>query len=260
MGKGLFIIGTDTGVGKTVVSGAIARALSSAGINVGIMKPIETGCRRRNGELWRSDAIYLKAAARVDDPIEMISPFAYRSPLAPRPASLLEGNEINLDKIAQAYDQVRRRHPFVIVEGLGGLMVPLTAHADLPDLIRLIDLPVVLIARSGLGTLNHSLLTLRYGSELGIHFLGIIFNRTLPSRSLADKTNPATLAERTEIPLLGTFPYFKKSGNREKDIRRSEALLMGNESLRRVLLGWAETAGHDEGIRLNANEDSPYLL
>lgn len=241
--KGLFITGTDTGIGKTVVSGAIARALTSLGMDVGVMKPIETGCRRQSGKLKPIDGPYLQAAARVIDPIETVTPYRYRSPLAPRAASLLEGTEIDLEIVLQRYDQLRRRHPFLIVEGLGGLLVPLTAHADLPDLIRLFDLPVLLVARSGLGTLNHTLLTLRHGSDLGIRFLGVIFNRTTPSLSLADKTNPSTLAERTEVPLLGTLPYFRKSGNREKDIRRSEKLLMENELLRGMILSWA---GHKE--------------
>lgn len=236
MRKGLFITGTDTGVGKTVVAAAAARALSSRGIDVGIMKPVETGCRKRNGRLVLSDALYLKKAARVSDSLEMITPFAYHAPLAPRTASLLEKKEIDLETILSAYDQLRRRHSFLIVEGVGGLMVPLTARADVSDLIRLFDLPVLLVARSGLGTLNHTLLTLHHGSRLGIQFLGIIFNRTAPSPSLADKTNPAALAERTDVPLLGTLPYFIKSGNRERDIDRSEKLLMENEALASALL------------------------
>ena len=239
----LVVTGTDTGVGKTVVSAAIARALSSLGVNVGIMKPIETGCHKRNGKLTRSDAIYLKTAARVSDPLEMITPYAYQNPLSPRAASLLEGNEIFLETVLQTYDQLCRRHTFLIVEGLGGLLVPLTARADLPDLIRLLDLPVLLVARSGLGTLNHVLLTLRYGSGHGIRFQGIIFNRTTPSLSLADKTNPASLAERTDIPLLGTLPYFRKSGNEEGDISRSEKLLMGNELIKGMILSWTRDGG-----------------
>lgn len=245
MEKGLFITGTDTGVGKTVVSTAIARALTSFGMDVGIMKPIETGCFRRNGRLRLSDALYLKAAARVRDPLEMITPYAYRSPLAPRAASLLEGNEMNLETILQAYDQLRRRHSFMIVEGLGGLIVPLTAHADLPDLIRLFDLPVLLVARSGLGTLNHTLLTLRHGAGLGIRFLGVVFNRTAPAISLADKTNPVSLAERTDVPLLGTLPYFKKSGDTERDILRAKKLLMRNELLRGMILSWTGNIERD---------------
>lgn len=238
MGRGLFITGTDTGVGKTVSAAAIARAMVSMGIDVGIMKPVETGCRKRNGRLILSDALYLKTAARVSDPLEMITPYPFQAPLAPRAASLLEKTEIDLDTILIAYDQLRRRHSFLIVEGVGGLMVPLTAQADVSDLIRLFELPVLLVARSGLGTLNHTLLTLRYGACLGIRFIGILFNQTTPSSSLADKTNPATLAERTDVPLLGTLPYFEKSGNREKDIDQSVKLLVKNKLLRSAILHW----------------------
>lgn len=241
MGKGLFITGTDTGVGKTVVAAAIARALSSMGIDVGIMKPIETGCRKRNGRLTLSDAPYLRTAARANDPFKIITPYVYHAPLAPRAASHLEKKEIDLETILIAYDRLRRQHPFLIVEGVGGLMVPLTAHADVSDLIRLFDLPALLVARSGLGTLNHTLLTLHHGARLGIRFLGVLFNRTSPSISLADKTNPAILAERTDVPLLGTLSYFKKSGNREKDIHRSEKLLMGNELMKSAILRWVDT-------------------
>jgi dethiobiotin synthetase len=239
MERGLFITGTDTGVGKTIIAAAIARTLSSLGTDVGIMKPIETGCRKRNGKLILSDALYLKIAAQVKDPIEMITPYAYRTPLAPRAASLLEKDEIDLETILLAYDQLRKRHPFLIVEGIGGLVVPLTARADLSDLIRLFELPVLLVARSGLGTLNHTLLTLRHGARLGIRFVGVLFNQTTPSRSIADETNPVSLAERTDVPLLGTLPYFEKRGNREKDIDRSVKLLMKNELLRSTILRWA---------------------
>jgi len=246
MRKGLFITGTDTGVGKTVIAAAIARALLSLGIDVGIMKPIETGCRKRNGRLTLSDALYLKTAARVGDPLEMITPYRYQAPLAPRAASLLEKEEINLDRILKAYDRLRRRHAFLIVEGVGGLTVPLTARADVSDLIRLFGLPALLVARSGLGTLNHTLLTLRHGTNIGIRFLGILFNRSSLSITLADKTNPAILAERTDTPLLGTFPYFKKTGNREKDIKRSEELLMRDKSLRSTILNWINDETTDQ--------------
>lgn len=238
MEKGIFITGTDTGVGKTVVAAAIARAVSSMGVDVGIMKPIETGCHKRNGKIIPPDALYLRKAARASDPFELITPYVYHAPLAPRAASLLEKKEIDLETILLTYDQLRQRHPFLIVEGVGGLMVPLTSGADVSDLIRLFDLPVLLVARSGLGTINHTLLTLHRGKELGIRFLGVLFNRSVPAISLADKTNPATLAERTDVPLLGTLPYFKKSGNSEKDITRSQKLLMGDESMRRTILGW----------------------
>lgn len=240
MEHGIFITGTDTGVGKTVAAGAIARALSSAGIDVGVMKPVETGCRIKNGKLTLSDAAYLKTAARTRDAVKSITPYAFRSTLAPRAASLLEKKEIKLEEVLRAYDRLRLRHSFIIVEGAGGLMVPLTAHLDILDLIVLLNLPVLLVARSGLGTLNHTLLTIRTGVAAGIRFSGIIFNRPTPSVSLADRTNAASLAERTDIPLLGSLPYFKKSGSIEKNIERSEKLLMGNELLRQAVLGWTQ--------------------
>ncbi|MDC4226544.1 MAG: ATP-dependent dethiobiotin synthetase BioD [Candidatus Manganitrophus sp.] len=130
-------------------------------------------------------------------------------------------------------------HSFLIVEGVGGLMVPLTAHADVSDLIRLFDLPVLLVARSGLGTLNHTLLTLHHGARLGIRFLGVLFNRTVPSISLADKTNPATLAERTDVPLLGTLSYFKKSGKSGERYSSVRKIIDGKDELMKsAILRW----------------------
>ncbi|MBI3805871.1 MAG: dethiobiotin synthase [Nitrospirae bacterium] len=247
MEEGIFIAGTDTGVGKTVIAGAIARALSLTGVDVGVMKPVETGCQKKNGKLVPSDATYLKAAARTRDPIKWITPYRFQSALSPRAAALQEKKEIKLEEVLRAYDQLRRRHAFIIVEGAGGLLVPLTAHLDLLDLITLLNLPVLLVGRSGLGTLNHTLLTLRCGSTAGIRFTGIIFNQITPSRSLADETNPASLAERTDIPLLGVLPYFKKSGKKEREIERSEKLLMANQLLKRTVLGWTYNRSSDSG-------------
>lgn len=235
--RGIFIIGTDTGVGKTVIAGAIARFLSSQGVDVGVMKPIETGCRKMKGRLLPADGAYLKDAARSTDAIRTITPCTYSAPLAPYAASLLEKKKVHLNAIVKTYDRLRRQHPFLIVEGVGGLMVPLTVHLDLLDLILLFDLPVLLVARSGLGTLNHTLLTLRYGSDHHVRFIGVILNQTLPEKELAEESNPEILSGRINVPLTG-FPYFKKSGSRERDIKRSEALLMKNLLMKEMVLGW----------------------
>ncbi|HEY5600127.1 MAG TPA: dethiobiotin synthase [Candidatus Manganitrophaceae bacterium] len=224
--KGIFIIGTDTGVGKTVIAGAIARFLVSQGVDVGVMKPIETGCRRRGGKLIPADGSYLRAAARVEDPLGLITPYPYQYPLAPWVASIREKRRIHFKKIRSAYEQLRRAHSFLIVEGVGGLLVPLTAKSDLLDLILFLELPVLLVARSGLGTINHTLLTIQYGSQQGLQFQGILLNRTTPQETLADKTNPETLRRRTGLPLLGCFPYFEKKGSREENIERSKSLFM----------------------------------
>ena len=235
--KGIFILGTDTGVGKTVISGAIARLLLSQKVDVGVMKPIETGCRRQGGKLIPADGTYLKAAARSSDPIESITPCAYKAPLAPYAASFLENKKIRLETIFRAYDRLRRQHSFLIIEGVGGLMVPLTRNLDLLDLILHFDLPVLLVARSGLGTLNHTLLTLRYGSEHHLRFIGVVLNQTSPKKGPADQSNPEILSGRISVPLVGCFPYFKKSGSREKDIERSQAIFTKNISMKEMVLG-----------------------
>lgn len=236
MEKGIFITGTDTGVGKTTLAGAIARTLRSAGVDVGVMKPVETGCRLRNGKLIRADATYLKQAAQSNDSLDLMNPYPYRAPLAPRAASQLEGKMIDFDTLVDAYHLLCRRHSFVIVEGAGGLLVPLTERGDILDLILLFKLPVLVVARSGLGTLNHTLLTLRCGSAAGIRFTGVVFNQTTPWISLADKTNPGSLTERTEVPFLGTFPFLGEKIRGERRIRRSEILLRENDLLRRTIL------------------------
>ena len=238
MKRGLFVIGTDTGVGKTLIAGALARLLSSQGVDVGVMKPIETGCRLWKGDLLPADGAYLQSAARTTDSIDLDAPYRYRDPLAPWVASQREKRKIDFREIVQVYDRLRKRHSFLIVEGVGGLMVPLTQRFDLIDLILLLDLPVLLVARSGLGTLNHTLLTLRYGSEQGLRFLGIILNQNQPRKTLADQTNLETLRERTDASLLGRFPFFKKLGTREKNIERSKELLIEKISIDQLMLNF----------------------
>lgn len=213
--KGLFIIGTDTGVGKTLIGEAIARAFLSDGIDCGVMKPIESGCRREEGRLTPTDGNVLKEAAQSEDSIDLITPCRYEPPLAPYAALMKrKGNSEgsveppNIDQILSAYWQLQSKHDFMIVEGVGGLLVPLSENLDLIDLIRLLDLPVLLVARSGLGTLNHVLLTVRHGEKKGLSFIGIILNQISPEKPPSEETNRLILTERLKLP-VAVFPYFK---------------------------------------------------
>lgn len=233
MPRGVFVTGTDTGIGKTLIAGALARVLRSEGIDIGVMKPVETGCRTRKGRLLPADGEYLRIAAQARDPLSFVTPYCFRSPLAPRAASLLEKKKVDFKTILKAYDHLRERHSFLIVEGIGGLMVPLTARSSVIDLILLLDLPVLLVARSGLGTLNHSLLTLDVGARYGIRFFGVLFNQTQPSKTLADRTNVDILSEKMDVPFLGSLPYFRKTGVREKDIELSKKLILKNCAVER---------------------------
>ena len=118
---GIFITGTDTEIGKTVVAGGLAAALKAAGVNVGVMKPIASGGIERKGHLVSEDAIFLKGAAQVDDALDLINPICLRPPLAPSVAAAIEGVSIDLRQIDEAFAELCQRHEFIVVEGVGGL-------------------------------------------------------------------------------------------------------------------------------------------
>ncbi|MEK7702451.1 MAG: dethiobiotin synthase [Nitrospirota bacterium] len=221
--KGIFITGTDTGVGKTMIAGALARMLQSRGINVGVMKPIETGCGKR---VIPKDAVYLKKAAKVDDAFFEVAPYCFCDPIAPWPASLREKRKISMRKIVTQYRSLQKKHSIMIVEGAGGLLVPITENKDMLDLMLEMNLPVLLVARAGLGTLNHIRLTVEYGKQHGIVFAGVILNQTKQSQTLADKTNPGILEKKIDVPIIGSFPYLKISSRSEKKIVDSKEILI----------------------------------
>ena len=214
--RGLFVTGTDTGVGKTVVACALAAWARHQGVDVGVMKPVATGGRfLANGTPGRwvsDDARRLAAAADVDDPWSLINPICFKEPLAPWTAARRARRAIRLDTPLAAFRSLRRRHSFVIVEGVGGLLVPLGPRATVADLAKRLGLPLVLVARPGLGTLNHTLLTLECARRLRLPVRGIIVNQgTPPSRDpmarLAEATNPELLQRLTHVPIIGRLPF-----------------------------------------------------
>lgn len=224
--KGLFITGTDTGVGKTMISGAIARFLVSNGVDCGVMKPIETGCRMGKQGLIPRDGSYLKRATRSKDPLDLITPCRFRQPLSPY-AAVLQGekNTLSFSEIQKACDTLFERHDFLVVEGAGGLLVPLTRRLMMIDLIRLLNLPVLLVARNGLGTLNHTLLTLRQGESHGLSFFGVVLNRTSGKNEPSEATNLKILSEQSGVPIFGPLPFLKTTGERTAQIRAADALI-----------------------------------
>ncbi len=203
---GIFITGTDTEVGKTVVSAGLALALKARGIKVGVMKPVATGCHGPEKRLISSDAVYLFEAAENEYP-SLTSPSRYRNPLAPNVAAVLEKREVDLESIRKAYLELQKHYDFIIVEGIGGLLVPLTKDYFVSNLIREFHLPLVIVARGGLGTINHSLLTVDAAVIRGFDIRGIIFNRVpVVNYSMAEITNPKVVHDLTGIPVLGSLP------------------------------------------------------
>lgn len=190
--RGLFVSGTDTGVGKTFVGCAIARGLRAAGIDVGVMKPIETGVPAE-GPL---DARALQAAASVHDPIEEICPVRFSLPASPEAAARADARMIPLAPIHEAFASLASRHSFMLVEGAGGLLVPIDAHTDMADLARQLGLPLLLVARAGLGTVNHTRLTLEAAEARGLEVFGVVISHSAADESDGDRRNLEGLRER----------------------------------------------------------------
>jgi len=215
-GRGIFITGTDTGVGKTVVACALAAWCRRHGTAVGVMKPVATGGRllaSHGVRRWVSDdAIRLAAAAGVDDPWSLVNPVCFKEPLAPWTAARRARQPIRLWKPLNAFQALRNLHELVIVEGVGGLLVPLGPRTTVIDLAKRMGLPLVLVVRPGLGTLNHTLLTLQCARKAGVTVRGVLVNHAVPpprSRMgrLAEHTNPQILRRLSRTPLIGELPF-----------------------------------------------------
>jgi dethiobiotin synthetase len=205
--NGFFITGTDTGVGKTLIAGAIARALKLQGRRVGVMKPFESGCRRDGDSLLPADALFLRSMSGSQDDLALICPHVFERPLAPGVAARLEQVSISLEKVQEIYNRLSAQHDIMLVEGAGGLMVPVSEEQLIIDVVRLLQLPLIIVARSSLGTINHTLLTVRTAQHAGIRVCGIILNKVSPEPDDAEDTNPEVIRKFSNVPLLGHVPY-----------------------------------------------------
>jgi dethiobiotin synthetase len=204
--KNIFVTGTDTGVGKTIVAAGLARLLADRGVDVGVMKPVETG---HAGPGWPADARSLAGAARVDDPRTDVVPFDFPEPLAPLVASRRCARPIHLETIREAFARLSERHEVVVVEGAGGVSVPVTETTTMGELARDLELPLVVVARPALGTLNHTFLTVSYARSIGLDVLGIVVCHAthVGEASAAERTNAAMLEELCDASLLGIVPW-----------------------------------------------------
>lgn len=206
--KGIFITGTDTGIGKTIIAGGIAAVLIKHGFDIGVMKPFETGVSRRNGKWKLQDGEFLGKAAGVTDPDNLITPCCFEKPLAPYAAAELENVQIDLKSIHSAFAELTSKHQIVLVEGAGGLLVPIKKNYFYANLAKDLNLPVIIVARPGLGTINHTLLTIKAAQFYKLKIMGIIFNNYNNNNyGIAEKTNPQIIEEFSGIPVLGEIPF-----------------------------------------------------
>lgn len=204
--QGLFVTGTDTGVGKTVITGALVATLRAEGHHVGVWKPVQTGGLLGDGT---TDTELLLKYTGMDSYAEDFTSFTFEAPLAPMLAAKQAGLNITLQDIVDAGASILNRYASVFIEGAGGVAVPITKDAMTTDLIAELQIPVLIVARSGLGTINHTLLTMEYLERRGISILGFILNNGLSAELCLDpswETNERIIEQYSGIPCLGHFP------------------------------------------------------
>ena len=203
MNRKFLITGTDTGVGKTTIACALAFALRVRGFRVGVMKPVETGVVQTP-----IDAEALKAASGSEHSLDVICPVRYKAPLAPAVAAELEGSpQPDMDLIARSFSEIAAASDVVLVEGAGGLAVPITWQKNYADLASELDLEIILVVANRLGCLNSTLLTLAYAAHRGLRVKGYILNQAEDDNSPAAATNADALRRLTAVPCLGSVRH-----------------------------------------------------
>ena len=210
MSHTLFILGTDTGVGKTLITATLAAYLKQQGHSVAVMKPFESGCQRKAeapSELIRADAEFLKQISDSSLSLDKINPYFFEAPLSPYAAASLENQPILFSKIQEIYQEMTQNHSIVLIEGAGGLLVPLILKKTFLELIKLLKVPVLLVAANKLGTLNHTLLTLYCLQKENIPIAGLILNQTHLSHDQSAESNASVLQDFCNIPLWENFQY-----------------------------------------------------
>ena len=208
MRRGFFVTGTDTGVGKTRVAVALIHALRARGLRVAAMKPVAAGANP--GEL-NQDVVALMQAANVHAELADVNPYSFPEPVAPHIAAAIHGVRIDPERIAAAYARLARAADTVVVEGAGGLLVPLNESADVLDLPRMLALPTVLVVGLRLGCINHARLSFEAIRLRGLLWAGWVGNHIAPEMA-AQEDNLAALKTWLPDPCLGVQPYLPESG------------------------------------------------
>jgi dethiobiotin synthetase len=222
--KGYFVTGTDTGVGKTLVASMLAAGLSKRGKRVGVMKPIETGC---TGD--PEDALTLSRAISphpeldeyiINLELKHICPYQFKIPASPEEAARAEGTEITPELIYAVYKERAQSSDCMVVEGAGGLLVPITSTLDMAGMARRMDLPLVIAGRAGLGTVNHTLLTLRMARVLGLRVRAVVLVRTREEKDPSEDSNPDAIRRYGEVEVFGPLPYLQRYPPDQKTLHR----------------------------------------
>jgi dethiobiotin synthetase len=210
-----FITGTDTGVGKTSITAGLAGSMRKMGVDVGVMKPIATGYPNKTG-FKSSDVVKLVEAASVKDPENLINPVFLPLPTSPYDATKLLELSVDMPLIFEQFKKLLSMHEMLLVEGIGGIMTPITKNFFVADMIKGMNIEAIIVTRATIGTLNHTVMTCNACKDYGIKIRGIIINNFDEKGTPAEKNSPVTLYELTNIPILGTIPFIRDLNNLEK--------------------------------------------
>jgi dethiobiotin synthetase len=210
---GFFITGTDTGIGKTIIAGAIAGVLRERGYDFGVYKPVQSGHLVHQSD---GDAARLKGLSGVEDSVEQICPYSVAEPLAPELALKRAGQQVTLKDLQMGYHRLKEKHTYIIIEGAGGLAVPYVQDRLVVDAAAMFDLPLIIVARPNLGTVNHTLLTIEYARQRGLQAAGVIISGYREELAdIGEQTNPAMIESYSGIPVLGIVPWIDELESRE---------------------------------------------
>ena len=209
--KGLFVTGTDTGVGKTTVAASLASLLRHNGTDVGVMKPFATGTKEFSSEYKSKDSAMLANASDVNDPDTQINPFFYSVPTAPFTAAKIKfETEPSLQVALKVYRKLAAKHEFMIVEGIGGIMVPLAKKKCVVHFAKLLGLPTIVVAGPKTGTINHTLLTIKICKDFGLNLVGIIFNGMSAKETALEEEIINTIREFSKTKIVSVIPFLRR--------------------------------------------------
>ena len=210
---GLLVTGTDTGVGKTLVAAAVADWFRRRGSRVAVLKPVATGCAHRREGLVSEDAEFLAHHADARHPLHVICPVRYAEPLAPAVAAERAGEPVDWEAVGRSVREMTADSDVMVVEGVGGLMVPMDPSTTFRDVAKWLKLPAVVVARPGLGTINHTLLTVEALRHAGVKVAGVVVNRyPAENASVAEETNPRAIEKWGKVSVLCVVPEEKVAG------------------------------------------------
>ena len=235
--KGIFVTGTDTGVGKTLVAGGIARILSQDGQRVGVFKPVASGCTHQYEGLVNADSDFLRMCSGCDFELSVISPVGFVTPAAPVVCQERERRSVDFGAVAAAYKKICTESNVMIVEGIGGVRVPISGDVDVIEMMKWFGLPVVVVSRPNLGTINHTLLTIDAVRGAGLELLGVVINGyDALSATVAEETVGDVIEEYGDVDVLSIVPRDEGSNVEEGKIGQLAVEALGD-------CDWAKICG-----------------